>query len=192
MNFTEVVDEVVRILKRPDKKVDVQREVNAAINFCCTEANFARDRQEQSVDIDATLYAQNIPLSTFTRFRKVDCIRPANRNKLLQPLDPSKIFTPKGCETLDVYYLAGDQINFKLATLASSLLVAYFSYPPTLTDTAATFWLLEQSPYMIINKAAAVVFDNIGDEKAAAKHLSYFALDFTSAKRDYKYGYNVG
>lgn len=190
MNYTEAVNEVLGIVKRPDKLVDVQRAVNAAINFCCIEGNFARDRQEQTVPLDATAYAQNIQLSLLTRFRKVDCMRPSNRKEYLRHLDPSKLFV-KGCEELDVYYIAGDQINLKLKTLATEMLIAYFSYPPVLLGTQ-TFWLLDTVPYMIIDRAAAQVFNAIGDDKSEATHRGYFMQAFESAKADFKYGVNYG
>lgn len=193
MNFTEAVDAVLAEVKRPDKIATIRREVNAAINFCSVEGNFAFDRTEQTVAIDATVYAQSILLSTFIRFRKIDCIRPPTRRCYITHLDPSKIFN-KGEEELDKYYIAGTQINFKLSQLSSSLLVAYFSYPPILTDTAGnnTFWMLDMSPFMIIDKACASVFTSIGDNKSAADHMNKFGIAFTSAKRDYKYGANYG
>jgi len=189
MNFTEAVNEAVGITKRPDKIADIRREINAAINYYCMESDFSFDRQEQTLAINANEYAGNILLSSLTRFRKVDCIRPINRNKFLDPLDPKKIFTPGGCEVLNVYYIAGTQINYKLSQGAPSLLIAYYSFPPTLTGTES-FWMLDMSPYMVINRAASVIFTNIGDDSSARIHKGYADEAYISASRDYKYGAN--
>lgn len=189
MNFTEAVNEVIAITKRPDKIGAIQREVNAAINFFCLEADFARDRTEQTIAISAASYAGNIAMSDLTRFRKVDCLRYADRNKFLSLLDPKYIFTKEGCEITDVYYIAGSQINYKLANLSSSLLIAYYSFPPILAGTE-TFWLLDVSPYMVIDRVASKIFANIGDDASARTHAAFSLEAYTSAKRDYKYGSN--
>jgi hypothetical protein len=191
MNFTEVVAEVISIVKRPDKLLDIRREVNKAISFCCLGADFARDLEEASIAIDSTLFAQNIDLTTLTRFRKFEYIKPPGRAKFLRHLTPDKIFA-KGREDVDVYYIAGDQANFKLCKLSSTLLVGYFKFPPTLSDASPTFWLLDIAPYMIIDKAASAIFRNIGDDASSKRHEDEFALQYVVATRDFKYGATPG
>lgn len=191
MNFTEAVAEVVSITKRPDKLADIQREVNAAINFCCIEGNFARDLQEDSYVVDNTLYAQSLPLSTFTRWRKFAYIKPPACKGYVEQRDPSRIFENHK-EAADVYYVVGDEVKFKLCKLTATLLIGHFRYPPTLTDIAPTFWLLDVSPYMIIAKAAGAIFSDVGNTTEAASHLGTFNTLFSSAQRDYKYGANYG
>lgn len=187
MNFTQVVSEVISITKRPDKVSDIRREVNSAINFCCIGTDFARDILEATISIDPTLYTQNVLLSTLTRFRKFKYVRPPGASLYIKALDPDHVFN-NGCETLNTYYVAGDQIVFKLGALSATLLIGYFRYPPTLSDSSSSFWLLDVSPYMIINKAASSVFGNIGDDASAKKHDTEFARQYLSACSDYKYG----
>lgn len=191
MNFTEVVNEVVDITKRPDKIKDIRREVNAAINFFSVETNFARDRSEQSVAIDATIYAQSIPLSVLTRFRKVDVIKPSGRCSLSNK-EPSNIFTRNPSDATNVWYLAGNQINISTDSLNATLLLAYYSFPPILTDIAPDYWMLEVSPFMVIDRAASKIFANIGDDSSMKVHKGFADEAYISAKRDYKYGVNYG
>lgn len=191
MNFTEVVVEVSRLTKRPDLLLDIRREVNAAVNFCCIEGNFARDFDENSFAVSSTLYAQSLPLSSFLRWRKFAYVRPSNRKKYIDPLGADKIFA-NNTEQSDAYYIAGDNVQFKLCALSSALLIGWFKFPPTLTDALPTFWLLDISPYMIINKAAASIFSQVGNTTETSKHEALFAVAFTSAVRDYKYGTNYG
>ena len=191
MNFTEVVTEVSRLTKRPDLLLDIRREVNAAINFSCVEANFARDLYEDSYLIDGTQYAQSLDLTTFIRWRKFAYIKSPICKGYISQRDPSKIFE-LGKEAADVYYVVGDEVKFKLCNLTSSLLIGHFRYPPTLTELAGTFWLLDVSPYMVIDKAAANIFSQIGNTTEAAKHEMLFNTAFVSAARDYKYGANYG
>lgn len=190
MNFTEAVAEVVSITKRPDKLLDIRREVNKAVNFFCMGADFVKDLEEVEIPITSTEYAQNLDLTNetyFTRFRKFAYIRPTNRKKLLDAVTPNKIFA-KGREQVDCYYVAGTQANFKLCKLADALYVGYFRFPPLLTDAAPTFWMLEVSPYMVIDKAAGAVFRNIGDDASSKRHDDDANVQYLVAKRDYQYG----
>jgi hypothetical protein len=191
MNFTEIVNEVSSITKRPDKVVDIRREVNKAINFFCVEGTFARDRDELLVTLDANLCAQSIPLNQFTRFRKVEAIIVPYRKKPLDPTDPTKLFTKDGCDLRDAFYLAGDSINISLSQTSATCKVGYFKYPQIFTGTD-TFWLMEVSPFMIIDRAASTIFFNIGDDASGKYHKGLADEAFVSAKRDYKYGVNYG
>lgn len=191
MNFTEIVAEVVRVTARPDKVADIQREVNAAINYCCVEANFARDLAEDSFPIVSTEYAQALPLSTFTRWRKFAYIKNPLCKGYIEQRDPAKVFE-NGKESRDVYYVVGNEVKLSLCKLAPVLYIGYFQYPPTLTNASPNFWLLDVSPYMIIDKAAASIFTNIGNPTEATRHEASFAVKFLSAQRDYKYGANYG
>src|SRR5574337_16900 len=190
MNFTEVVNEVVSTVKRPDKLIEARRAVHAAINFCCIEADFARDLEENSYPISSSEYVVNIPVSDFTRFRKIQYIRPTNRLTYIDPLSADKIFKRGSeCDAKDKYYIAGDSLILQLSTLAEALLIGHYKFPPILTDASPTFWLLEVSPFMIIDKAASIIFSGIGDEKSADYHTTLFRPAFVSAMADYKYGF---
>lgn len=199
MNFTEVVAEVLSIVKRPDKLADIRRVVNATVSQSCIGTSFARDLQERSIVIDPAAYAQNIALSEFSRFRKFQYIKPSNRNIYINPLGPERIFAQvkqgnsvSDVELLDKYYVAGDQVNFKLCQAAPSLLVGWFAYPPVLTDAAPTFWLLDVAPYMIIDGAAGKLFKSIGDDQSAAKHETEYRLAYLQAIQDLRYGVHHG
>lgn len=191
MNFNAVVTEVLRIVKRPDKIQAICRSVNQALTFACMTNTFARDLQERSIAITADVYAGSILLTEFVRFRKFEYIKPSNRNCYVHPLDSDKIFA-KGQEMLDKYYIAGNQVNYKLARTAPSLLVGWFSHPPVLADNEGTFWLLDVCPYMIIDKAAALVFKDIGDDASAKQKESDYAQQMLAVAADLKYGVHHG
>ena len=191
MNFAEVVTEVLGTVKRPDKISVIKRMVNQALTTVCLGNNFARDLQERSIAIDPLAYAQNIALSEFVRFRKFAYIKPDNRKCYVHPLDGNKIFA-KGMEILDTYYIAGDQVNFKLARTAPNLLVGWFAHPPILTEQAGTFWLLDVCPYMIIDKASALVFKDIGDEASAQQKEADFRTQAAVVLNDLTSGVKHG
>lgn len=191
MNFTEAVNEVMLIVKRPDKILNIRSQVNNAINFYSMETTFAFDLQEQAISIPTSDYIHSIALSELTRFRKIQTIRPSGKKNLTQ-ISSSDIVDECGKDKTDVWYLAGTQINVRLSNTNSQLLLAYFSYPPILTDAAPSYWMLDISPWMVIHRAAGFIFASIGDDDSAKIHKALGDEAFISAKRDYRYGINVG
>lgn len=187
MNFTEVVSEVLDIVKRPDKIITIRREVNSALNFCCNETELARDLIEQSIIIANGIYIQSIPLSDFTRFRKFKYLKTPGDRHYLSPIAPDKVFQDR-IEACNAYYISGDQVIIRLRAMSSLLLVGWYAYPPTLTDSNSNFWLLDVSPYMIIDRAASKVFSSIGDDSSARTKMAEFAVSWLSARRDLALG----
>jgi len=54
MNFTQLTNEVLATIKRPDKIAIVQREINAALTFFSGNQQFSRDSYAQLVNISPT------------------------------------------------------------------------------------------------------------------------------------------
>lgn len=187
MNFTEACNHVSDIVARPDLIVQIRREVNAAINFFSVEGDFAYDYDETSVAIDPSVYVQSVPLSSLTRFRKVVYIRPSNRGKMLTSINPAKAFV-EGKQRCDAFYIAGSSIVVNLSKQAPQLLIGYKQYPPVLTDANGSHWMLDMLPWMVINKAAAVIFRHIGNNDEAQTHEGLAQLAFVSAVQDMKRG----
>lgn len=184
MNFTEAVNEVLAIVKRPDKILDIRREVNAAVNFFCADTDFKRDVEEVLLAIDPLQYSQNLPYTSFTRFRKVQFMKRGGTREYLTLLE-AKTMPAANC-SLDKFYLAGSGIRINMAKLAANLDIGYFQYPPTLTDAAGTFWLLDVSPYMVIDRAASKIFVNIGDTASATPHANSSSAAYLAFRSDQK------
>lgn len=177
MNFTDTVNEVLAIVKRPDKILDIRREINAAVNMFCSDADFTRDVQEELFAIDPAQYSQNILYSALTRFRKVQFIKLAGTYNYLTELQAKKLVA--SLDAKDKWYMAGSGIRVNMCKLASNLDVGYYQYPPTLSDSVNTFWLLDQSPFMVIDRVAAKIFINIGDKPSADIHLQSSAQAYS-------------
>jgi hypothetical protein len=170
MNFSQVVQAVLDITKRPDKKVETERAVNAALSFYCTKAEFELDRKEVSIAITANSYAGVVDISaSVTRFRRFIYINKPGALGYLTKIGPDKLFTPGHITQKDVYYLIGRELNYVLSTPASTLNVAYLQAPPILTNDD-TFWLLDVADSCVIDKAASRIFQLIGDEQSMGAH----------------------
>lgn len=183
MNFTEVVAEVLRIVKRPDKITDIRREVNAAINHFSVDSDFPRDLQEVLQAITATEYTQAIALSTFTRFRKFRYIKRAGTREFLKRLNDTDLFDTR-CDLRDRYYIAGTNVNISMTKTAASLDIGYYQYPPVLTDASPNYWMLEGNWNAVVNKAASVIFANIGDDSSARTHNAFAVQAYMAFRQD--------
>lgn len=167
MLFTAAVAEVLSIVKRQDKILDIRREVNAAVSFYCQDSDFKRDIEEIALAIDAQQYSANIPYTDLPRFRKFSYIKRGMTNCRLTEINTSKLVSNSMAG--DKYYLAGSGIRFNLAKLSTTLDIAFYQYPPILTDAVGQFWMLDLQPYMVIDRAAAKVFNDIGDNDSYMK-----------------------
>lgn len=185
MNFTEACAEVLKVIKRPDKASDVQREVNSAINQFCLDTEFEFDVAELSPAIVPTEYTQAVPLSTFPRFRKFHWLKRGGTRCFIKRLERAELLKGTACDMRDKWYIAGSNVNISLAAYAATLDVAWFQYPPTLTDASPDFWMLERSPYMVIDRAIAKIFTSIGDDSSAARHEAFAVSAFRTAQKDY-------
>jgi len=184
MNFTDAVAAVVAETKRPDKVTTVRRELNAAITFYCLDNKFSRDLAERTLAIDAAEYTQSFPLSECVRFRSFKYIKRGGTASHLSVLGDNEML--KVCADTDKYYIAGDNVNVKLGTLAATLDLGWYQYPPVLTGATNLndFWLLDVAPWMIINRALSHVFKVIGDEKSMQIHAAMAKDDYMAARKD--------
>lgn len=170
MNLGELKAWVIRTVKRPEKAADIVDAINSAIEFAAANGDFAWDLVEGTVDIDSSLYAQNIVISSaFTRFRKIKYLRPSGYTRYINWRDPSRIFDNKGLENVDCWYRAGDNIIFKLSNLQSAMLYGYYSYPARLSASSSTNAYTEQMTTTIHALACAYIYEDIGNEAEAAR-----------------------
>lgn len=182
MDFTAAVNEALSILKRPDKTLDVRREINAAVTHFSCDANFPRDVEEILLPITATEYSQNIPYTSLPRFRKMQFIKRAGTYEYLEELQAKKL--ANSLDIKDRWYIAGTGVRINMCKLAANLDVAFYQYPTILTDIAPTHWILDQNPWMVIDRAVAKIFVNIGDKASADVHGAASKEAFTVFRND--------
>jgi len=178
MNFTEVVAEVMAIVKRPDKILAIRREVNAAVTFFSGNQNFSRDVAEQLLPITPQEYTQILLFSDLVRYRRMKYIKRGGTKSYLKKLTAQELGTD--CDMKDKYYIVGAGIKISMTSLAANLDVAYYQYPPVLTDAAPAYWMLEAGWPMVVNRVAAKIFTDIGDDASARMHEGYARTDYNA------------
>lgn len=187
MQFSDMVERIVNRCKRPDKQDTIKDAINNAISYYTLAASFAQDLVEGTVNINATQYAQSFSIATnFPRFRRIKYLKRTGAKEYLKKADPLKVFDASGCELLERWYRAGDNIVFKIRTLSPTLEYGYYAYPELLEDDDDTHWMLDITPMMIQNRALGEVFGNIGEPQEASKHENLADKMFIAAKGDFE------
>lgn len=188
MNLTEAIDEVVSITGRPDKRAEAGRQINRALSFFTLKAEFSKDLVETSLDLDVTLYGQSVAISGLTRFRKFKYIRPTSRRYYLTDIDPTQVFGPGSQIQPDRYFVVGASLTITQSNLDSSIQVGYLTYAPTLTEVSPNdvHWMLTMIPYALIEKAAAKIFQQIGDETSWKTYEASSMELFLAARNDFE------
>jgi hypothetical protein len=180
MNFSQVVQAVLDITKRPDKSVETARAVNAAISFYCVKAEFEQDMKEVSVPISSTTYGGSVDIAaSCPRLRRILYINKPGALGYLKKIGVDQLFVPGRTTQTDCYYLIGTVLNYVLSTQASSLNIAFLQAPAELSNND-TFWLLDVASACVIDKAAARIFQLIGDEQSMNAHNA-MATEFYNA-----------
>lgn len=185
MTFNEVADAVMLKIRRPEKTGLIHKEINAAINFFCSDLNATRDVEELLLSIDAAEYTQAIPLSSLPRYRKMQYIRRSGTRSYLKYLSPKRMFETN-CDMRDRWYLAGSSIKIAMVELAPALDIGYYTYPPILTTVSGNneHWMLDQAWPIIVDRVAAKVFADIGDMQESSKNEGYAVAGWLSKRAD--------
>lgn len=185
MLFHEAVAAVQAKLRRPEKHQIIMNEINEAINFFSSDLNANRDVEELLLAIDPVEFTQAILLTSLPRYRKMQYIRRSGTREYLKYLDPKQMFT-KNCDMQDRWYVAGSSLKISMVSLAPALDVGYYTYPPTLTlvEGNNSHWLLDAAWPVIVNRALAKCFADIGDMQESAKNEGYAVAGWLSKRAD--------
>jgi hypothetical protein len=187
MQFSEMIDRVASRCKRPDKRDDIKDSINNAISYFTLAASFAQDLKEGTVVIDPVKYAQSFSIATnLPLFRRLKYLKRTNARSYITKADAQKVYDKSGCEQLDRWYRAGDNIVFKLSVLSPTLEYGYYAYPALLDNDADIHWMLDLTPMMIQNKALGEIFMSIGEPNDAQHHNRRAEEMFVVAKGDFE------
>ena len=183
MNFSQVVQAVIDITKRPDKNTETERAVNAALSFFCIKGEFVQDLLEYAITIPSTSYTGQVSLSALTRFRRMKFVNIEGQRNFLKQISPEQLFTPGGVVQSNTYYITGTELSYSLALLASKLNLGYYSYPPTLTNVDE-HWFLDAAHPCVIDRAAGIIFKHIGDDSSMNSHMGFANEWYNTFVRD--------
>ncbi len=192
MNFTEAINEIIGITKRPDKATEIASALNSAITYFTLKDSWKQDLKELTIAVDSSLYSDTIDLSQYvTRLRKIKYLKVYGVKGYLKEIDTEHVFTPGGYTQKNWFYVIGSDLTYNTSTLGASLELGYYQYPAILSGTS-THWMLDINPWMLIDKAAARIFRSIGDDNSAKLHEGYAFDHFKTLQNDLVQGAIAG
>ena len=193
MDFLTATDEIVRLVKRPDKREDIKGHINRTIGLFAASGTFAADLVELQHTINGTQFAQSfsIAIAPFLRFRKMKYMRPTTWNKYLKWCDPERVFL-MGCQQQNVWYRSGNNIIFNLSSLSATLELGYYQYHASLVGDEDTDWMLDEMWPAVKDVAASYAFGTIGNETEKRQYFSLGMEQYRVYLRDLGDGYSNG
>lgn len=188
MNLLELVDAVVSITSRPDKRARIATAINKVIWQESIKADWFDDHVDSSLALNPNELGQEVSIATLTRFRKFSYVKVPGERKYLNPTAVDKIFRPGGIIQVNGYCIISGKIIVTLARKATSLEVGYYTYPAPLIANGDSNWMSEKVPYGIIYLAAAEIFADIGDDASNKTYLMDGLSAMNIARMDFADG----
>ena len=175
MNFTELVNEVYTVTKRPDLSAETALAVKSATLKLHQSDFYFKDLFETGISFDAAANIQQLEIKTILpRFRALKYLRRYDNSGTGVPAEFFKILTPLetvdeyGCNREGIAYMAGSSLNIRSAVeFQYAILGVYLN--PSIVESNFVSWIADDHPYAIVFEALRLLFKQIGyDEQAAA------------------------
>lgn len=166
-SFASLVADVMTITNRPDLVNETSLAVRAATLKAHQSDDYIKDFYEYSLvfalaDFYQSLgYKTVLPLWRKPRYiRKYDAVGAAP-GIFFEYVVPEKILNEYKVDRLDIYYVAGSNLQIRSSTSLQYILVGCYQNP-IVTQTGYSSWIADDHPFAIIYEAAATVFKMIG------------------------------
>lgn len=179
--FTDLVsgsDGVYSITNRPDLVAETKLAVRQATLAAHRSEKWFKDKAEVYLPLTlAAAFQLDIP-TYFPNWRQFEYLRPFNSisqspaSFILGPdemLATDAIFDEYANEKTNVWYVAGSNLNIRLATSWDSWLIGYYSNPVISPEANYESWIAREQPAIIVIDAAMRVLDTIGFNDAARR-----------------------
>ena len=82
------------------------------------------------------------------------------------------------------FYESSAGVHLALRIPTDVVVCSYYHLPPRLTDGAETSWPLQLAYDEIVERASAIVFRSIGEDKEADRIMQLSMLSYERAMRD--------
>lgn len=176
-SFTTMLASVYALTNRPD----LVNETSLALQNATLKAHrsdyYAKDIQETAIQCDVLQTQQSVAYKAlFPQWRAVKYVRiydnstpPGAPGLLLDPISPENVLDEYNNDTVNVFYIAGLNMQINLAAAAQYFLIGYYAYP--LVDTVFyNSWIADEHQSAIVYEAASIVFKAIGYDGQSDKY----------------------
>lgn len=179
--FDDIVsgsDGVYSVTNRPDLVTETKLAVRQATLAAHRSDFYPRDRIELGLPLtSAALFQLDIPTyfpnwRAFNYLRPYDTVTGSLSNIILGPdemLVPEAVLDEYLVEKVNIWYVAGNNVNIKLEAAYGGLLVGYYANPVLAPEGAYESWIAREQPALIVLDAAKRIFESIGWAEQAAR-----------------------
>jgi hypothetical protein len=169
-----LISDVYTLTNRPDLVGQTALAVRAATLKAHQFDDWYRDFSEYSIQFSNSDYYQTLDYkSIFPNWRKPKYVRKydatgSSPGPFLEYLVPEKVVDNYGSDRLDIFYMAGANLQLRSSTQVQYLLLGIYENP-VVTPNGYNSWIAVDFPFAITYEAAAVIFKAIGlDENVPA------------------------
>lgn len=182
MNFSELVSEVLLIVKRPDLQTRIESAVRAATLKIHHTDFYYPDLVEVPVQFTTPANIQNfMPTDILPLFRKVKYIRmwqgdvDGSPGKFLTSIQIENSIDGYGYIKENVFYMAGQLLQIRASDLVHRVLFGCYVHPTITPAASYKSWIADSYPYAIIYEAARTIFRSIGYQEQANEYAGLTA-----------------
>lgn len=167
-----MIDEVYGLTNRPDLVAETVIAVRAATLKAHHSDFYYKDLFETTITFAEAAYTPAFDYTTtIPRWRAANYMRKVSdgvAGAMLTLVTPQEILDSYGVSYVDIYYIAGLNVQIKSSTEIGKVIVGCYRHPDTAVATYES-WIAREHPYAIIFDAAATIFKTIGyDEQNTA------------------------
>lgn len=176
--FDDVLAEVYTLTNRSDLVAETKIAIKQATLAAHRSDVYPKDFREVSLPLtSAAIFSLDIP-SYLSNWRSIGYIRPwdsvsASGAKIVlgpdEEIHPDKIFDQYLDELVNVWYVAGTNLNIKLDSEWDTLVIGYYQNPVLNPEASYESWIAREQPAAIVLDATKRVFEAIGYNEAAAR-----------------------
>lgn len=165
-SFASIVSDVYSLTNRPDLVNETALAVKAATLKAHQIDDWIRDFNENSIQFSTADYYQTLDFkSLFPLWRKPRYIRildsSGTPSTILTYIEPEKVVDNYGANRVDVFYVAGAEIQIRTLAQQQYFALGYYANP-NVTTTSYNSWIADDYPFAITYEAVSIIFKTIG------------------------------
>lgn len=187
MDFGTAIGDVILRTKRGDKADLIAQCINKAITDFCRIKKFGKDLAYLEWEVPAADRGKLLLHMPWTEFshpvREFELIRGANDSCGLEKIASNQTLL-RGQVRKGTYYESAAGVHLALRTPTELIVASYYHLPPRLIDGTQTNWVLDTVYDEIIERASAVLFRTVGEDKEADRLMQLSMLSYERAARD--------
>lgn len=187
MNFSNAIREVVERTKRGDRVPLIRQAINKAVVDFSRMKKFRKDLRTLKWAVPPEYTDKTVLSLAWEEFigevREFEEIRAVNAACTLKEILSNETLQ-NGRVRKGVYYQSGEGVFLSLVHPTPHIIFTYFSYPLRLVEDTDTNWVLRSVFDEVVERASALVFKGIGEDREADRAMQVSMLSYERAMRD--------